>query len=405
MSEKELIPQLYRTEFRKLASVLCRSFGLEYMELAEDIVSETFLLAAETWGINGLPDNPVAWLYAVAKNRAKDQLKRNAIFQNKIIPSLQQNDDREPEVDLSQQNIADSQLQMMFAICHPCNPPEAQIGLSLRILCGFGIDEIADAFLTNKENINKRLFRARQKLKEAKIEIALPPDAEIDKRTENVLTTLYLLFNEGYYSKSKNVVLRRDLCLEAMRLTYLLIENPATDKPFVNALLALMCFHASRFDARVDRNGELVLYDDQDINLWNRDLMEKGNYYLNKAATGDEISTYHFEAAIAYWHTTRSDDRWDNILQLYNKLLQLNYSPIAALNRTYALGKVYGKAMAIAEAEKLNLGKDHLYHVLLGDLYTGVDREKALSHLNTALKLTKSPVDRKSILNQISKLG
>ena len=405
MSEKELIPQLYRTEFRKLASVLCRSFGLEYMELAEDIVSETFLLAAETWGINGLPDNPVAWLYAVAKNRAKDQLKRNAIFQNKIIPSLQQNDDREPEVDLSQQNIADSQLQMMFAICHPCNPPEAQIGLSLRILCGFGIDEIADAFLTNKENINKRLFRARQKLKEAKIEIALPPAAEIDKRTENVLTTLYLLFNEGYYSKSKNVVLRRDLCLEAMRLTYLLIENPATDKPFVNALLALMCFHASRFDARVARNGELVLYDDQDISLWNRDLMEKGNYYLNKAATGDEISTYHFEAAIAYWHTTRSDDRWENILQLYNKLLQLNYSPIAALNRTYALGKVYGKAMAIAEAEKLNLGKDHLYHVLLGDLYTGVDREKALSHLNTALKLTKSPVDRKSILNKISKLG
>ena len=405
MSEKELIPQLYRTEFRKLASVLCRSFGLEYMELAEDIVSETFLLAAETWGINGLPDNPVAWLYAVAKNRAKDQLKRNAIFQNKIIPSLQQNDDREPEVDLSQQNIADSQLQMMFAICHPCNPPEAQIGLSLRILCGFGIDEIADAFLTNKENINKRLFRARQKLKEAKIEIALPPDAEIDKRTENVLTTLYLLFNEGYYSKSKNVVLRRDLCLEAMRLTYLLIENPATDKPFVNALLALMCFHASRFDARVARNGELVLYDDQDISLWNRDLMEKGNYYLNKAATGDEISTYHFEAAIAFWHTTRSDDRWENILQLYNKLLQLNYSPIAALNRTYALGKVYGKAMAIAEAEKLNLDKDHLYHVLLGDLYTGVDREKAFSHLNTALKLTKSPVDRKSILNQISKLG
>jgi RNA polymerase sigma factor (sigma-70 family) len=405
MSEKELIPQLYRAEFRKLVSVLCRSFGLEHMELAEDIVSETFLLAAETWGINGLPDNPVAWLYTVAKNRAKDQLKRNAIFQNKIIPSLQQNEHWEPEVDLSQQNIADSQLQMMFAICHPCNPPEAQIGLSLRILCGFSIDEIADAFLTNKENINKRLFRARQKLKEAKIEITLPPAAEIDKRTENVLTTLYLLFNEGYYSKSKNMVLRRDLCLEAMRLNYLLIENPATDKPFVNALLALMCFHASRFDARIDRNGELVLYDDQDVSLWNRDLIEKGNYYLNKAATGDEISTYHFEAAIAYWHTTRSDDRWENILQLYNKLLQMNYSPIAALNRTYALGKVYGKEMAIAEAEKLNLGKDHLYHVLLGDLYTDVDREKALSHLNTALSLTKSSIDRKAILNQISKLG
>jgi RNA polymerase sigma factor (sigma-70 family) len=406
MQDKELIPQLYRTEFRKLVSVLCRSFGLEHIELAEDMVSETFLLAAETWGIKGFPDSPAAWLYAVAKNRAKDHLKRNSLFQSKISPELQQRENviHEQDIDLSNQNIEDSQLQMMFAICHPCNPPEAQIGLSLRILCGFGIDEIADAFLTNKENINKRLFRAKQKLKQAGIKIELPPVNEIDKRIDNVLKTLYLLFNEGYYSQSKNTVLRRDLCLEAMRLNYLLIENEATDKPFVNALMALMCFHASRFDARIDDKGELVLYDDQDVTLWNRELIEKGNYYLNKAASGTEISAYHFEAAIAYWHTTQAADKWEHVLQLYNKLLQLNYSPIAALNRTYALGKVYGEAAAITEAEKLNLHNNHLYHVLLGNLYSGIDKIQALAHLQKALKLAKSPADRKAITKQLHKL-
>lgn len=405
--EKELIPQLYRTEFRKLVSVLSRSFGLEHIELAEDIVSEAFLTAAETWGIKGIPNNPVAWLYTVAKNLAKDQLKRHNLFEGKITTQLQQDHNHacETEIDLSTQNIRDSQLQMMFAICHPVIPPEAQIGLSLRILCGFSIDEIADAFLTNKENINKRLFRARQKLKEARITIEVPPVTEIDKRIETVLTTVYLLFNEGYYSQSHNTILRKDLCLEAMRLNYLLLENPATDKPAVNALMALMCFHSSRFDSRLDEHGEVVLYDDQDSTLWNQELITKGNYYLNKAAQGHEVSTYHFEAAIAYWHTTKAAEKWEHILQTYNKLLQLRYSPIAALNRTYALYKVYGKATAITEAEKLNLSNNHLYHCLLGELYADIDKLKALEHLHTALSLAKSKADKKSIRKQIAKIG
>ncbi len=407
MQNQELIPQLYRTEFRKLVSVLCRSFGLQHIELAEDIVSETFLAAAETWGFKGLPDNPTAWLYTVAKNRAKDHLKRDTLFQQKITTELQNRDSgvHELDIDLSNKNIEDSQLQMMFAICHPSIPPEAQIGLSLRILCGFSIDEIAGAFLTNKENINKRLFRAKQKLKEANIRIEVPPLTEITNRIENVLTTLYLLFNEGYYSQSTNTVLRKELCLEAMRLNYLLITHDITNKPSVNALMALMCFHASRFDARIDQDGETILYDDQDTGLWNQDLIDNGNYYLNQAATGNAISTYHFEAAIAWWHTTKDAQKWENILQLYNKLLQLRYSPIAALNRTYALYKVYGKPMAIAEAEKLNLGTTHLYHALLGELYAEIDNNKALEHLNNALALTKSAADRKALRKQIAKLG
>jgi len=383
--------------------------GIEHISIAEDLVGDTFLLAAETWGLKGVPQNPAAWLYTVAKNKAKDLLKRNTLFSQKISPQIQYttDDKQEIEIDLSAKNINDSQLQMMFAICYPGIPPEAQIGLSLRILCSFSIDEIADAFLTNKETINKRLYRAKEKLKLDNVKIELPSENEIDKRIENVLTTLYLLFNEGYYSSNNNNVLRKDLCLEAMRLTHMLTENETSNKPAVNALLALMCFHASRFEARVDSNGELILYEDQDISLWNSELILQGEYYLNKASTGNYLSKYHWEAAIAYWHTTTNKEtqKWEKILSLYNQLLMTEYSPIAALNRTYALSKVYGNQEAIIEAEKLKLDNNHLYHCLLGELYSEVDIQKAIEHLQQALKLSRVIADKKVIKNKISKLG
>ncbi|HET6993264.1 MAG TPA: DUF6596 domain-containing protein [Bacteroidia bacterium] len=409
MQEKELIPHLFRTEYRKIVSVLCKLFGIEYIEIAEDIVSDTFLLAAETWGLKGLPENPTAWLYAVSKNKTKDFLKRDKIFTGKIAPEIKYsaNQSQEIEIDLSAKNINDSQLQMMFAICHPAIPTEAQIGLSLNILCGFGAEEIADAFLTNKETIYKRLARAKEKLRTEKVKIELPAQVEINTRLETVLTTLYLLFSEGYYSTSQNTTLRQDLCVEAMRLNLMLVENEQTNTPFANALLSLMCFHSSRFEARTDQKGEIILYENQDVNLWNNELIEKGEYYLNRASTGTKLSKYHLEAAIAYWHTHKMDtqEKWENILQLYNKLLQLEYSPIAALNRTYALSKANGKKEAIAEAEKLNLSGNHLYHSLLGNLYTGEDNKKALHHLETALTLAKTNAEKKVIADKIASLG
>lgn len=408
MQEKELIPHLYRTEFRKITAVLCRLFGIEHITIAEDIVGDTFLLAAETWGLKGVPANPAAWLYIVAKNKTRDFLKRNTIFNEKVSPQVQYSaeESHEIDIDLSPTNINDSQLQMMFAVCYPGIPPESQIGLSLRILCSFSIDEIADAFLTNKETINKRLYRAKEKLKQDKVKIEMPSGAETGKRIENVLTTLYLLFNEGYYSANRNTVLTKDLCLEAMRLTHMLTENENTNKPEVNALLALMCFHASRFEARVDKNGELILYEDQDISLWNNELIKQGEYYLNRAAKGDILSKYHLEAAIAYWHTAERDspEKWEKVLSLYNRLLIVEYSPIAALNRTYALAKVYGNMAAIIEAEKLNLDKSHLYHSLLGELYADVDKQKAIQHFTIASKLTKTAVDKNVIKKKIEKL-
>jgi len=404
MKQAELIPHLFRTEYRKIVAVLCKLFGIGHIEIAEDIVSNTFLSASEIWGLKGLPENPTAWLYTVAKNKTKDYFKRNSLFTQTIAKEIKygSTNSEEIEIDLSNKNINDSQLAMIFVVCHPCNPAEAQIALALNLLCGFGVDEIANAFLTTKEVIYKRLQRAKEKLRVEKIKIEQPTTTEINNRLNVVLMILYLLFNEGYYS-SQNMTLRSDFCLEAMRLTYLLIENEQTNQPFTNALLSLMCFHSSRFDARLNQNGEIILYHNQNTGLWNQELITNGEYFLNQASQGNTISKYHLEAGIAYWHTIKADtkEKWENILQLYNQLLLIEYSPIAALNRTYALAKVKGKKEGIIEAEKIKLTGNHLYHSLMGELYTDIDNAKAILHLQIALSIAKSAADKTIITNKI----
>ncbi|HEU4859701.1 MAG TPA: DUF6596 domain-containing protein [Chitinophagaceae bacterium] len=409
MEKQELIPHLFRTEFRKITAVLCKHFGIAHIEIAEDIASDTFLLAVETWTYKGLPANPTAWLYTVAKNKAKNFIHRSDIFGEKIALEIKRAslETEQPEIDLSEQNIIDSQLQMLFAICHPSIPPEAQIGLALRILCGFGINEIATAFLTNNATINKRLFRAKEKLRAEKVKIQPHDKSTINSRLGPVLTTLYLLFSEGYYSESDDIILREELCEEAMRLTSMLIENEGTNHPNVNALYSLMCFHSSRFAARKNAKGEMILYHDQDESLWNQELIIKGIYFLHEAAKGNDVSKYHIEASIAYWHTIKTDtkEKWENILQLYNKLLQIEYSPIAALNRTFALSKANGKQEAIIEAEKLNLVTNHFYFTLLGELYTNINVDKAKENFQRALSLAKTQTDKHTIQKKIGRLA
>lgn len=405
MEQNELIPHLFRTEFSKITAVLCKRFGIQNIEIAEDIASDTFLLAVDSWTFKGIPANPVAWLYTVAKNKAKNYFQRDQIFKKKIAAQLIHSSDMndEIEIDLSDKNISDSQLQMLFAICQPSLSTESQIALSLRILCGFGIDEIANAFLTSRETINKRLFRAKEKLRTENSAFEFPSNTEIEKRLETVLITLYLLFSEGYYSESQEPVLREDLCFEAMRLTELLLENALTNQPAVNALYALMCFHSSRFEARKRSGGEMILYPDQDETLWNKELITKGLYHLKKASRGKVISKYHLEAGIAYWHTIKDDtnEKWENILQLFNQLLQMEYSPVAALNRTYALSKARGKEVAIKEAEKLDLRGNYLYFTLLGELYKDINPRKAKENLDRAYTLAKTANDKNTILKKL----
>ena len=408
MNNHELLPHLFRTEYRKIASVLSRRFGFEHLEIAEDITSDTFLTATQSWGLEGIPENPTAWLYQVAKNKAMNFLQRQKIFNEKITIEIGDTlyTQTEPEVDLSPKNINDSQLQMIFAICHPSISKEAQIGLSLRILCGFGIAEIANAFLTNKETINKRLFRAREILRREKIETTISSD-QLTERLPAVLRTIYLLFNEGYYSIIQDTTLRKDFCLEALRLCTMLVENTSTNTSDVNALLALMCFHLSRFDARVSGTGDIILYDEQDSSLWNTDLISKGGYFLKQAAVGDRLTTYHLEAALAYWNTQKPDtkEKWDNILYLYDELLQLEYSPIAALNRIYALSKAIGKRQALVEAKKLTMIGNQFYFALLGELYTDIDNVKALLNFQEAIALAQTTADKMVLQKKVAKIN
>jgi len=405
MNQQTLIPHLFRTEYQKIVSVLTGLFGIDHIEVAEDIVSDTFLLASESWSIKGPPENPEAWLYVVAKNKTKDYLKRNAIFAKTILKEIAYTTTtfEELQIDLTKKNIKDSQLAMIFVVCHPCNSMEAQIGLALNLLCGFSPDEIATAFLTNKEVIYKRLQRAKEALRLQNVKITTPTAEEIKSRINSVLMTLYLLFNEGYYSSNQDITLRKDLCFEAMRLTYMLIENKQTNKPATNALLSLMCFHSSRFNARFNQIGEIILYQNQDTDLWDRELINKGEYFLNQAAQGNEITKYHLEAGIAFWHSFKIEtgEKWKNILLLYNQLLIIEYSPMAALNRTYAFAKVYGNKEAIIEAEKINLPNNHLYHSLLGELYIEFDNIQAIAHFQNAFSLSKSSADKIIISNKI----
>lgn len=408
--EQDFLKHLFQQEFMKMVAVISKRFGLQHIEIAEDIVSETFLLATETWETKGIPANPAAWLYAVAKQKTLSYFRRNKIFEDKVIPAInrqQELSDPLRDLNFSQENIKDSQLQMLFAICTPAIASEAQIGLALRILCGFGIEEIAEAFLSNKETINKRLFRAKEKLRTEKVELALPAENEIPKRLDNVLHIIYLLFSEGYYSRTQNQILRKDLCIEALRLGVMLTEYVKTNLPKTNALIALMCFHSSRFEARQSNETEFVLYEQQDENLWDQQLISQGVHFLKVSASGEELSTYHLEAKIAYCHCTKKDtpEKWEEILQLYNQLLIISYSPAAALNRTFALYKANGAEIALKEAEKLKLEDSHFYFVLLGELYKNIDKGKARACFEKSLAMAKTPLERKLIQQKIDQLN
>ena len=392
-----------------MVAVISNLFGLQHIEMAEDIVSETFLQATETWGVKGIPPNPTAWLYAVAKQKTLYHFRRHKIYTKKILPALTSMQEKDNEIaapDFSRENIRDSQLQMLFAICTPAIASEAQIGLALRILCGFGIDEIAEAFLSNKDTINKRLFRAKEKLRTEQIKMELPPESEIARRLDSVLHIIYLLFSEGYYSRTQNQILRKDLCFEALRLGIMLTEYERTNLPKTNALIALMCFHASRFTARQTDEDTLVLYEQQDEGLWDTALISQGRRFLDLSVQGDEVSSYHIEARIACWHCLKEDtpEKWEDILQLYNDLLLINYSPSVALHRTFALYKANGREAALIEAEKLKLENNHFYFILLGELYKNFDNTKAKANFEKAYALAKTQTEKQVIRAKIASL-
>jgi RNA polymerase sigma factor (sigma-70 family) len=411
----QLVGHLFRHEAGKMAAVLTRLLGFQSLDLTEDIVQDTLLQAMSTWKIKGIPENPSAWLYTVAKRKAIDTIRQQHIHHDhhsEIGRALQSEWTLSPTVKslFLDNEIEDSQLRMIFACCHPAIPYESQIALTLKMLCGLSTAEIASSFLTNEETISKRLYRAREKIKEEKINLDGPAPATIPGRLDAVLHGVYLLFNEGYNSSHTNQLIRHDLCEEAMRLCLLLARNTVTDLPKVNALLALMCFQASRMDARLSGEGNIILLKDQDRSQWNRPLIEKGKFYLEKSAAGDEISEYHLEAMIASCHTEAESfekTNWKTILELYTTLSHVKPSPVVEMNKAIAIGYLHSPIEGLIALKKVSgLEHNHFYYTALGDFSAEAgDKEKATDYYLQALNLTSSATEKNFLKDKLQTIN
>ncbi len=408
----QLVDHLFRHESGKMISVLSRLMGLQNIELAQDIVQDTLLQAMSTWAYKTIPDNPSAWLYRVAKNKAIDFLRKEKRF-HEITPQYSYL--LESEYTLSstvnemflENEIQDSQLRMMFACCHPAIAEESQIALTLKTLCGLSVNEIAKAFLTTDDTISKRIYRAKEKIKSEKIELDVPDSNELSSRVDVVLKSLYLLFNEGYKSSHSEKLIREDLCEEAMRLCLLITQHSLTSYPRSKALLALMCFQASRLDARLDDKNNIILLKNQDRSKWSRSLMSKGFELMEESTEPFEVSSYHLEAAIASQHATaRSFEQtdWRSIYHLYEMLYQLQPNPVVAMNKAIASAYAISKQNALAELQQIKgLENHHLYYASIGEIYFELENKaEAKKFFTKALEFTSSSYDHQLLMNKIN---
>lgn len=400
---KQLVDHLFRHEAGRMTSVLTRMLGFDRIELAQDIVQDTMVQALQSWPFQGIPDNPSAWLHRVARHKALDVVRRENLFLT--ISRELAHDHAAASVEnmvshyFLDDEINDSQLRMLFACCSPVISLESQVAMCLRILCGLSVKEIAGAFLTTPDTIEKRLYRAKDKLRSEEIRLEVPTGPQLSARLHAILKTIYLLFSEGYTSLHPDQHIRRDLCTEAMRLCLLLTQHSRTASPAVSALLALMCFQVARFNARTDASGAIVLLADQDRSQWDQLLIRKGHQYLNQSAEGDLVSEYHLEAGIAMLHCVApsyEQTNWPAVLHYYDLLLAHKPSPVVALNRAVALAQVAGTSVAIRTILALSgLENNHYYHAILGNLYQQSDQPKlACEHYARAWQLTPSAAEK-----------
>jgi RNA polymerase sigma factor (sigma-70 family) len=327
---------------------LTRILGLGRLDLAEDVVQDTLCRAMENWPVHGVPDNPSAWLMRAARNRAIDLIRRDAqfrFFTPELTHILKLREELPPGTPAFQNEIRDDQLRMMFACCHPQLSTDAQVTLILKTLCGFSVAEIAHALLVSEESIEKRLARARKQFRDSGDFEEFTGSAEMPGRLGVVYQAIYLLFNEGYHGSQSVQTVRDDLCFEAIRLAELLSEHPQGNRPATFALLALLCFHASRLHGRMDEDGALLQLEIQDRSKWDRELIARGFLFLEKSSTGNELTEFHLQAAIASLHCAAvayEQTDWSKIVELYDDLYKISPSPIVALNRAVALGNAHG---------------------------------------------------------------
>ncbi|WP_420603327.1 RNA polymerase sigma factor [Flagellimonas sp.] len=404
------VDHLFRNEYGKIVAVLTNKFGVVHLEQIEDAAQDTFVKAMQVWAFKSIPDNPTAWLYRVANNALIDVLRRGKKMDYLDNRPLKESDEdpstKEPSLE---DTISDSQLKMIFACCHPSLSEEYQIILSLKLIGGFSNKELAESLLKKEETVAKSFTRAKKKFREEVQFLQIPVQMGLQSRLFIVLRVIYLLFSEGYAATTGSQVLKRDICYEALRLALLLRENKYCRHANLEALIALMCFHASRFDARLDKNGELVTLEFQDRAKYNKELIKIGIHHLESSGTEDKLpSSYHLEAARSFYHCqakTFQKTDWKSILYLYDVQLKQPHSSMLALNRIVPFAKVRGAEKGLAElkalASKTDLSKSGLFYAIKAELLLELKHADYKSILKKAIQFTDNELVKRHLQKKL----
>jgi RNA polymerase sigma-70 factor (ECF subfamily) len=411
MSEpRELVEHFFRHEFGRLVAVLTRSLGVRRLDLAEDVVQAALMQALQTWSRRGVHEDAAGWLYRTARNLAIDALRREQTHAEALsrLADETERDSPPPEASFADE-IGDEPLRLLFVCCHEAVPAESRVALALKTLCGFSTAEIARALLTADANVQKRIERARDRLRELDVDFDTPVAAQLCARLDTVLAVVYLLFSQGCHVTHGDVPIHRDLCYEARRLARMLATHPVGDVPAVHALLALMCFHAARFDARVALDGAIVLLEEQDRSTWNWSDVREGMAWLARSAAGDELTRYHVEAGIAWEHCrtpTFADTDWRRIAELYDTLERIAPSPLHSLNRAVAEAYLHspqaGLEWLAAVPKDIVPTRYPGWHVVMGEFHFRLGQHAAATHAwQEALRLTTARADQEFLRRRL----
>jgi RNA polymerase sigma-70 factor (ECF subfamily) len=413
-----VVEDLFRHHAAQILATLTRFLGPGRLTLAEDVLQETMIKALHQWAYRGVPDNPRGWLLTVAKHQALDIIRRERVLQTRQDAIVQradqfaQVDELEQIREWADNDLRDDQLRMMFTCCHPALTLEAQVALTLKTLAGFGVPEIARAFLTPETTIAQRIVRAKRTIRTRKLSYSVPDSDALPERLDAVLTVLYLIFNEGYSAHQGEDLIRHELCAEAIRLASILSTHPAGDVPRTHALLALMLLQASRIPARLDDAGEMLSLAEQDRSRWDRRLIAAGLDELNRSASGRSISVYHLQAGIAALHAVAPSydaTDWAAILVQYDDLIRLAPSPLVSLNRAVALAMVAGPEAGLSTLEDVvampGMDDYYLFHVTAAEFHRRAgDPMTALAHYRHAELVVPTAPERRYVARKVAEV-
>jgi RNA polymerase sigma-70 factor (ECF subfamily) len=406
-----ILEHLFRHQAGRMVAHLARLMGPAWLTLAEEAVQESMLRALQTWPYQGVPENPAGWLFRVAHNCAMDGVRRNKTFGSKadaIVAELSQSAtilSADPELE---EQLRDDELRMIFMCCHPAIPHDSSVALSLKTVGGFNVREIARAFLADDATIAQRLVRAKRLIREKDLTLEMPRGIELQQRLDAVCQVIYFMFNEGYTALEGECLIRQDLCQEALRLG-LLIASSSLATPPIHALVALMAMQAARLPARTDEAGDIVLLESQDRARWDHGLIALGFHHFDRSMSGNHVSEYHVQAAIAATHAravTADTVDWTTILHLYDELIALRNSPVIALNRAVAVSKVHGAADGLVAIEALDQSPDlrnyHLFLAVRGEFLLELGRhQEAAECYQDALECRCSEPERRFLQRKL----